>query len=246
MSVYDDLGYKTYNLSVNQLTPIILELLQIAPPNFLPTVEQFSLPETIIDQVILVIIDNFSLFEVITYQPEFLIKNIENLLLIETESEAHSLCGPMLYETFFCKKNASFNLVKKLQENDKSVRVIAREEDLPKITVDTSVSIAEQSDINVYVKGVKAVNRFDLLVLHFSDFDEMYTRYSMAPPMDVALKVMRRTDKWLKLLYQQSVKNTVLMVVGNNGEKPIDMTFEGRAAEWKRANLPIGFIKFPE
>jgi hypothetical protein len=57
---------------------------------------------------------------------------------------------------------------------------------------------------------------------------------------------MRRTDKWLNLFWQQSIDGTVMLVVGNDGKKPIEMNLQGRAAEWKRANLPIGFIKFPK
>jgi len=72
----------------------------------------------------------------------------------------------------------------------------------------------------------------------------MYARYAMNPPEDIASKIMRRTDKWLNLFSQQSIKGTALLVIGNDGKKPIEIGLEGRAAEWKRANLPIGFIKF--
>ena len=152
----------------------------------------------------------------------------------------------MLESTFFCKDSKTFNLVHSLHFNGKEVKVIAREEDVPKITSDPSLAITEKSDVNVYVKGLKAVNRNDLLILHFADFDEMYTRFSMNPPEEVASKIMRRTDKWLSLFAKQSIAGTALIVIGNDGKKPIEMNLKGRAAEWKRANLPIGFVKLPK
>jgi len=181
-----------------------------------------------------------------TYQPAFMIKNLENLLLIETDSKLNALSASMLQSTFFSKESLTFNLISSLNSNGKHVKVIARGEDIPKITTDTSLASAEKSDVNIYVKGIKAINRHDLLVLHFSDFDEMYARYSMNPPEDIASKIMRRTDKWLSLFWQQSIDGKVLLVIGNDGKKPIEMNLEGHAAEWKRANMPIGFIKLPK
>ena len=246
MEIAEDLGLSTFPIEACQIPSIIMKLLGINRPYYLPSIDDINLPTDSIDQVILVIIDNFSLFEVITYQPEWMIKNLENLLLIETETKAQSLAGPMLESTFFCKESMTFNLVHSLNFNGKEVKVIAREEDIPKITTDPSLAIAEKSDVNIYVKGIKAVNRNDLLILHFADFDEMYTRYSMNPPEEVASKIMRRTDKWLSLFSKQSIDGTAIIVIGNDGKKPIEMNLQGRAAEWKRANLPIGFIKLPK
>ncbi|TFG01734.1 MAG: hypothetical protein EU542_06430 [Promethearchaeota archaeon] len=205
----------------------------------------FSVPDSSIDQLILVIIDNFGLYEIITYQPGFMIKALENLLLITPPSKDRALADPMIQDIFYSQQNKTFNLIDHVLKHDKQIKVITREDDLSNITTNHSVAITEKSDINIYVKAVKAINRYDFLVLHFSDFDEMYKRYSMSPPDEVAAKVMRRTDKWLNLFNQQAIDNTALMVIGNKGKRPIDMHLEGRAAEWKRANLPIGLIKFP-
>ncbi len=246
MEIAEDLGMATFPITTCHISSIILKLLRIDRPYYLPSIDDLDLPTDSIDQVILFIIDNFSLFEIITYQPEWMIKNLDNLLLIETETKSQSLAGPMLSSAFSCKDSLTFNLVTTLNFNDKGVKVIAREEDIPKITPDPSLAIAEKSDVNIYVKGLKAVNRNDLLVLHFADFDEMYTRYSMNPPEDVASKIMRRTDKWISLYAKQSIAGTAIMVIGNDGKKPIEMNLKGRAAEWKRANLPIGFIVLPK
>jgi len=236
----------TFSIKADQLPSIILKLLDIMKPYHLPAVDEIPKPDKSIDQVILVIIDNFSLFEVITYQPPFLIKNLDNLLLINTEDKSSSLSGPMLKSMFYSKESLTFNLLEALHMSGKHVKAIAREEDLLNITSDKSLFFAEESDVNIYVKAIKAINRHDLLVLHFSDFDEMYERYSMNPPDEIASKIMRRTDKWLSLFSQQSIDGTVLLVIGNDGKKPIELNLTGRAAAWKRANLPIGFIKFPK
>jgi len=246
LEIAEDLGLKPFEITAEQIPSIVLKLLGVERPFCLPAIDNLDLPAKSIDQVILVIIDNFSLYEVITYQPMFMIKNLEYLLLIETESKAKSLSGPMLESIFYSKESLTFNLLSALNDNKKQVKVLAREEDLPKITKDFNLAVTETSDVNIYVKGLKAVNRNDLLILHFSDFDEMYTRYSMNPPEEIASKVMRRTDKWLSLFSQQSIEGTALIVIGNDGKKPLEMNLDGRAAEWKRANLPIGFIKFPE
>ena len=223
MHIAEDLGMTTFPVTSSQIPSIIMKLLGITRPYYLPSIDEIKLPTASIDQVILFIIDNFSLFEVITYQPEWMIKNLDNLLLIETETKSQSLAGPMLTSTFFCKESLTFNLATSLNFNGKGVKVIAREEDIPKITSDPSLAIVEKSDVNIYVKGLKAVNRNDLLVLHFADFDEMYTRYSMNPPEEVASKIMRRTDKWLSLFAKQSIKGTAILVIGNDGKKPIEM-----------------------
>ncbi|MHA1355616.1 MAG: hypothetical protein ACTSR1_10625 [Candidatus Heimdallarchaeota archaeon] len=233
MEIAEDLGLQPFEITAEQIPSIVLKL-------------DLDIPTKNIDQVILVIIDNFSLYEVITYQPMFMIKNLEYLLLIDTETKSKSLSGPMLESMFFSKESLTFNLISALNDNQKQVKVHAREEDLPKITNDSNLAVTETSDVNIYVKGLKAVNRNDLLVLHFSDFDEMYARYSMNPPEEIASKIIRRTDKWLSLFWQQAIEGTALIVIGNDGKTPIEMNLEGRAAEWKRANLPIGFIKFPE
>ncbi len=246
MEIAEDLGLNTFSITAEQIPSILFKLLGVGRPFYLPSVDAIDMPEGPIDQVILVIIDNFSLYEIITYQPAWMIQNLENLLLIEAESKQKSLSGPMMKSTFFSKDSLTFNLVSVLDSNGKHVKVVAREEDLPNITEDSSLASTEKTDVNIYVKGIKAINRNDLLVLHFADFDEMYERYSMNPPEEIASKIMRRTDKWLNLIWQQSIDGTILVVIGNDGKKPLKMNLQGRAAEWKRANMPIGFIKFPK
>ncbi|HUT80173.1 MAG TPA: hypothetical protein VMZ29_03145 [Candidatus Bathyarchaeia archaeon] len=244
MEFVEDLGLITYSIKASQIPSIILKLLKLSRPFYLPAVDEIILQNDPIDQVILVIIDNFSLFEIITYQPTWMIQNLDNLLLIETESKLKSLSAPMMESTFFSKESLTFNLLTTLTSNGKTVKVIAREEDIPKISPNDSFMQIAKTDVDIYVQSLKALNRNDLLVLHFADFDEMYARYSMNPPEDIASKIMRRTDKWLNLFSQQSIKGTALIVIGNDGKKPIEIGLEGRAAEWKRANLPVGFIKF--
>jgi hypothetical protein len=246
LEIAEDLGLQPFEITAEQIPSIILKLLGVERPFCLPSIADLNLPQKTIDQVILVIIDNFSLYEVISYQPMFMIKNLDYLLLIETETKAKSLSGPILESAFFSKESLTFNLLSALNDNNKQVKALAREEDAPKITSDFNLVQTESSDVDIYVKGLKLVNRNDLLVLHFSDFDDMYARYSMNPPEEIASKVMRRTDKWLSLFWQQAIDGTALIVIGNDGKKPLEMNLEGRAAEWKRANLPIGFIKFPE
>jgi len=244
MEIAEDLGMKTFNISVEQIPSIILKLLGLGRPFDLPSIEKLDLPADSVDQVLVVIIDNFSLFEIVTYQPVWMIKNLENLLLIETESKAKALSGPMLQSMFYSTESLTFNLVSAVVTNGKRVRVIAREEDIPKITTLPNVAMTEKTDVNIYVKALKALNRHDLLILHFADFDEMYQRYSMNPPAEIASKIIRRTDKWLNLFCQQSIQGTALLVIGNDGKKVMDMGLEGKVVEWKRANLPIGFLKY--
>lgn len=246
MEIAEDLGLTTFNIKAAQLPSIVLKLLGLGRPFYLPAVDEIQLSEQPIDQVILVIIDNFSLFEIIVYQPTWMIKNLENLLLIETPNKTAALSESMLKSIFFSKDSLTFNLLTSLHSNGKHVKAIAREEDIPNIAIDPSLTSAEKSDIDIYVKSVKAINRVDFLVIHFSDFDEMYARYSMNPPEEIASKIMRRTDKWLNLFWQQAITGTALLVIGNDGRKPIEMALSGKAAEWKRANLPIGFIKLPK
>jgi hypothetical protein len=246
MEIAEDLGLTTFNIKAAQFPSIVLKLLGLAKLPYLPSVDEIEIPTETIDQVLVIIIDNFSLFEIIAYQPTWMIKNLENLLLIETKDSSKSLSGPMLESIFFSEDSMTFDLLSSLQSNGKDVKVIAREEDIPKITREQNLVQAVKTDIDIYVNSIKAINRCDVLVMHFSDFDDLYERYSMNPPEDIVSKIMRRTDNWLNLYWKQAIAGTAMLVIGNDGRKPIEMALSGKAAVWKRANLPIGFIKFPK
>ena len=79
MHIAEDLGITTFPITTSQISSIIMKLLGIDRPYYLPSIDEIDLPTASIDQVILFIIDNFSLFEIITYQPEWMIKNLDNL-----------------------------------------------------------------------------------------------------------------------------------------------------------------------
>ena len=109
MEIAEDLGLNTFSITAEQIPSILFKLLGVGRPFYLPSVDEIDKPEGPIDQVILVIIDNFSLYEIITYQPAWMIQNLENLLLIEAESKQKSLSGPMMKSTFFSKDSLTFN-----------------------------------------------------------------------------------------------------------------------------------------
>jgi hypothetical protein len=235
----DDLP--TFTGRAEQIPSSILRLFGLDPPNTIPSpIEGISIAP--IEQVVLVILDNFGLFEITMYKPEFVIRESQYLLLFET-SNPYTLY--MLNALIFGgSENNNFHLIKFLQNNGKTVAMIGQESDLQRFSV-SAEKIPTANDMNTWVQGSKMLNRVNFLSLHFLDFENLYKRsmqFQKSPPEDLISRLILRTSKWLTGMFKQLKKNSVMFILGTHGRTQIETSYTGKVAEWRKASLPIGVL----
>ncbi len=233
--------YLELTAEMTAIPATILKLLKVkVPASLTPPIGDISLN---VDRVVLVMLDNFGLFEYTYYKPEFLIQACDALVLLETPNP---YTEGVLQQIFYGNdQDRKFHLPSFLLKNEKSVAMVGRQDDL-NLIAHNEYSIPSTDDMNVYINTVKALNRYDFLSLHFVDFEKLYQKYAFQPPAETLKQLIRRTDKWLKVLYLQSKPGTVFIMLSSHGKHQIDLQIKGKAAQWRLASLPIAiFAKKP-
>ncbi len=108
---------------------------------------------------------------------------------------------------------------------------------------DSVYTVNPRDDMATFVESTKKVFRSELLFMHFLDFESLYAQYGhRTPPKTLLEKIVRRTDNWIKVLYRQARDDTLFMIIGNHGRHPIPLNYEGKLAEWRKANSPIAIV----
>lgn len=190
--------------------------------------------------VIMVMIDNFGLFEAVVYKPEALIKNLEVLALIETDNP---YAVPLINSILRGPLDQQFHLMQYVRSQGKFTNVICREDDMNTFGFNSAYTVNPRDDMTTYVESTKKVFRSELLFMHFLDFESLYAQYGhRTPPKTLLEKIVRRTDNWIKVLYRQAREDTLFMIIGNHGRHPIPLNYEGKLAEWRKANSPIAIV----
>lgn len=208
------------------------------PEGFLPP-NQELIAKFNAKAVVMVVIDNFGLFEAVVYKPEALIKNMEALALLETDDPyAVPLIQKLLHGNI-----QGFHLIDYVRDRGKVTRVICREQDMTDFGFDPNYSVNPRDDMATYIESTKHIFKSELLYLHFLDFESLYAQYGhRTPPKTLLEKIVRRTDNWIKVLLRQARDNTLFIVIGNHGRHPIPLNYEGKLAEWRKANAPIAIM----
>jgi hypothetical protein len=189
--------------------------------------------------VVIIMIDNFGLFEAVVYKPEALIKNMEVLALLET-TDPYAL---PLIKRLLKGHRTDFHLIQYSKNHGKVTRVICREEDMSQFDFDPSYTVRPRDDMATYIEATKYIAKSELLYLHFLDFESLYAQYGhRTPPKTLLEKIVRRTDNWIKVLLRQARVGTLFIVIGNHGRHPIPLDYEGKLAEWRKANSPIAIM----
>ncbi len=187
----------------------------------------------------MIILDNFGLFEAVVYQPEALIKNLEAVVLIDTDDPY----AVPLTKKLLSGPQEGFHLLDQVKAYGKFVRVVCRDEDISDFNFDPSYSVVVRDDMNTYIESTKHVFKSELLLLHYLDFESLYAQYGhRTPPKTLLEKIVRRTDNWIKVLMRQARDNTLFIVVGNHGRHAIPLNYEGKLGEWRKANAPIAIM----
>jgi hypothetical protein len=189
--------------------------------------------------IVIIMIDNFGLFEAVVYKPEALIKNMEVLALLDT-NDPYAL---PLIKRLLKGHRPDFHLIQHVKNSGKETRVICREEDMGHCEFDSEFTVKPRDDMGTYIEATKHIVKSELLYLHFLDFESLYAQYGhRTPPKTLLEKIVRRTDNWIKILYQQARVGTLFIVAGNHGRHPIPLNYEGKLAEWRKANAPIAIM----
>ncbi len=217
----------------------ILRLLGNVPPDSIPpAVPLGKLYQG--NQVVCCMVDNFGLFEIITYKPEFLLILFDTLLMLDTKYPwTHSVFKEIMSGSL---SNPKFNLFAYLEQLGKQTCVIGRPQIIEQ--VDGSKSIFPvKDDMDGYIQAIKCLNRFDLLFLIFSDFDELHQQFQdRLPPKNLIQKVLTRTSNWLKIFHKNALGNTVFLMIGNHGAQEVDFGYTGEELAKKHASCPVGIL----
>ncbi|MFQ5831118.1 MAG: hypothetical protein ACE5H4_00240 [Candidatus Thorarchaeota archaeon] len=217
----------------------IIRLLGIEVPEGMPPPNQELLEKFSPTGVVIIIIDNFGLFEAVVYKPEALIKNMEALALIET-NDPYAI--PLL-KTLLQGRSSDFHLIRHIRDFGKSVKVICREDDMDALGFDPGYTVYKRDDMQTYIESTKHIFKNELMFLHFLDFESLYAQYGHRTPPETLLdKIVRRTDNWVKVLLKQARVGTLFIVIGNHGRHPVPLDYKGKLAEWRKANAPIAMM----
>jgi len=226
--------------SAHEIPATILKLLGIQIPEGMPEPNSEIIGKFDPRAIVMIVLDNFGLFEAVVYRPEALIKNLEAVVLIDTEDP---FAVPLTKRILSGPQDDGFHLMDYVKSFGKFVRTVCREEDVEDFKFDPSYSIVVRDDMNTYIESTKYVFKSELLFLHFLDFESLYAQYGhRTPPKTLLEKIVKRTDNWIKVLMKQARVDTLFIVVGNHGRHPIPLNYEGKLAEWRAANAPIAIM----
>lgn len=231
----------TFTGTMQQIPATLIKLFGITPPNNIPSpIEGVKIEP--IQQIVLVILDNFGLFEITVFKPEFVIKESQYLLLLETTNPytldiLHTLIHSSL-------TSQDFHLMTFFQQNGKSSCMIGQESDLQTFSGPAD-KVPTTGDMTTWVQASKLLNRVNFLSIHFLDFENLYKRsmqFKMTPPENLISRLILRTSKWLTGMFKQLRNNSVMFILGTHGRTKIEMNYSGKFAEWRMASLPIGVL----
>ena len=233
------MSFPQIRTSAAEFPSTVLKLLGMEIPEGMPPPNSELISKFQPSAIVIIMIDNFGLFEAVVYKPEALIKNMEALALIETADPyaipliSSIMRGPTQY----------FHLIEHSRSFGKSIQVICREDDMYTFAFDPAYTVNKRDDMQTYVESTKHIARSELLFLHFLDFESLYAQYGhRTPPKTLLEKIVRRTDNWVKVLLKQARIDTLFIIIGNHGRHPVPLDYEGKLAEWRKANAPIAIM----
>ncbi|MFX1257847.1 MAG: hypothetical protein ACFFAN_08310 [Promethearchaeota archaeon] len=238
--------FKTLKCYLNQLPATILQLFGINPPlNVLSEPIQSVLERYPgIERISLNMIDNFGLFEITYFKPNFMITNSEVMLLLSTKNPyTLGVFHQLMFGGFKIEPNG-FHLLRNLNENGKKSCFIARSKDLERYDGGT-FSIKKEDDMATWVESAKAINKYDFSWMHYLDFENLHKqqqRLKQRTPEDLIEKLILRTDKWILSNYKQLRKNSLMIILGDHGRSKLNFEFSGKIAQWREASVPIAIF----
>lgn len=234
------MSFPQIRTSAMELPATILKLLGIEAPVGLPDPNVEIVLKFNPRAIVMIVLDNFGLFESVVYKPEALIKNLEVIAVIETDDP---YAVPLTKRILTGSTAGGFHLFDYAKSFGKFVRVVSRENDMEELGLNPAYTVIVRDDMNTYIEATKHIFRSELLMLHFLDFESLYAQYGhRTPPKTLLEKIVRRTDNWIKVLLRQARVDTLFFIIGNHGRHPIPLNYEGKLGEWRKANAPIAIM----
>lgn len=231
---------------MSQLPATILKILGVEPPTDIIPEPVDSIVERYegVKRITINMIDNFGLFEITYYKPQFMITDSEFMALLSTKNPyTLGVLHQLMYGGFEAEPNG-FHLLRYLSENDRKTCFVAREKDLSRYDGGTN-SIAKETDMSTWVESAKAINNYDLSWMHYLDFENLHkqqARLRRQTPEDLIEKLINRTDKWLLGNYKQLRQNSLMIILGDHGRSKMDFEYSGKIAQWREASVPIAIF----
>jgi hypothetical protein len=193
-----------------------------------------------VDRIILVILDNFGLFETTYYKPQSIISNTNALVLLSTKNPyTLGVFHQLMFGGFEYMPNG-FHLLKYLNENQKTTAFVGRKKDVDRYHGGT-LGIPKDNDMNTWIEAAKVINRHAFSIIHFLDFESLHQRSSrvQGTPEQLMEKLINRTDKWINTMILQLRSKSMMIVLGNHGRYKLDLNYGGKVAEWRAASVPL-------
>ena len=159
------MSLETIQGSLVQMASTIINRLGLqAPANLTPGLDLTRYNPC--NQVVIVHLDNFGLLEVAMHKPQFLLKESKTMLALET---ANGYAANVTKELIQGNLAEPFNLFSFVIEQGKSAVIVDREEQ--RGTAGSATFTPADTDMRVYIETAKLLNRSDLLLIHFLDYD---------------------------------------------------------------------------
>ena len=216
------------------------EIPNFIPPAMSPIVEKFGE----VKRIIFVIIDNLGLFEITYYKPQFLIEKADALTLLSTKNPyTLGVFHQLMYGGFDYEPNG-FHLLRALNMAGKKTAFVGREKDVTRYNGGTT-SISKDTDMATWIEAAKVINRHEMSIIHFLDFESLYRR-KRAAPEELIEKLIKRTDKWLISMYKQLRSGSLMIILGNHGRYRLDLNYQGKIAQWRMASVPVAVMTYKQ
>lgn len=219
-----------------QMPATILNRLDLPlPANLITGIE---LPrENQAERLVVVHLDNFGLLEVALHKPQFLLQKCKLILILET---GNGYASNVTSELIHGNLHENFHLFSYLIKQGKTADIVDREDQ--KGNAGSATFHPADTDMRTYIETAKLLNRTDFLLIHFLDFDKLYREHSSRPPLELAQKLLHRTDRWLLGFFKQARANTLFLILGNQGQKDYGLKYEGKYQNWVQANVPVCLV----
>lgn len=236
---------QTLKCYLNQLPSTLISLFGLQQPSSLPepvsdVVEMYRG----VDRVSISLLDNFGLFEITFFKPQFMITNSEAMLLLSTRNPyTLGVLHQVMYGGFETEPNG-FHLLRYLNEHGKKTCFVARKKDLDRYNGGTH-SVPKDTDMSTWVESAKTINNYDLSLMHYLDFEILHKQQQalkQRTPEDLIEKLILRTDKWILSNYKQLRDNSLMIILGDHGRVKLDLEFSGKIAQWREASVPIAIL----
>ena len=227
--------------SLVSLPATFLKILSCNPPSTIPPyIDKLVKKFSSVERIIFILIDNLGLFEITYYKPQFIIEKADAMVLLHTKNPyTLGVLHQLMFGGFEVEPNG-FHLLKELNKQGKKTVIIGRERDLVRYDGKTT-SIKKDTDMATWVEAAKVINRYEFSLIHFLDFEALY-RSKRQTPEELIEKLIRRTDKWILSMHKQARTNSLFVILGNHGRKQIDLNYQGKIAEWRKASVPVAVL----